>query len=87
MAGRPLGTTDLLLAAKRLELQAKAVQVDVARLAKTPLPAVAVGHAEDGSVEFFIVARVDGDQVLIQSPAIGRPETLRLTELQARWKR
>ena len=42
VAGRPLGTTDLLLAAKRLELHAKAVKVDLARLAKTPLPAVAV---------------------------------------------
>lgn len=90
VAGRPLGTTDLLLAAKRLELQAKAVKVDVARLAKTPLPAIAVGPGEDGSLEFFILARVDtqegGTQVLIQSPAVGRPETLTLTELQARWK-
>jgi subfamily B ATP-binding cassette protein HlyB/CyaB len=86
VAGCSLGTTDLLLAAKRLELQAKAVKVDVARLAKTPLPAVAVGHGEDGSVDFFILARVDGDQVLIQSPAVGRPETLTLAELQARWK-
>lgn len=86
VAGRPLGTADLLLAAKRLELQAKAVKVDVARLAKTPLPAVAVGHGDDGSVDFFILARADGDQVLIQSPAVGRPETLTLTELHARWK-
>ncbi|MFN7444593.1 MAG: type I secretion system permease/ATPase [Curvibacter sp.] len=86
VAGRPLGITDLLLAAKRLELQAKAVQVNVGRLAKTPLPAVAVGKAQDGSSDFFILARVDGDQVLIQSPAVGRPETLTLAELQARWK-
>jgi subfamily B ATP-binding cassette protein HlyB/CyaB len=65
VAGHPFGVTDLLLAAKRLELQAKAVKVDVARLAKTPLPAVAVGQAQDGSVDFFILARVDGNQVLI----------------------
>ena len=86
VAGRPFDTTDVLLAAKRLELQAKAVKTDVARLAKTPLPAVAVGHGDDGSVDFFILARVDGEQVLIQSPAVGRPETLTLAELQARWK-
>lgn len=91
VAGRSLDTTDLLLAAKRLELQAKAVKVDVARLSKTPLPAVAVGHGEDGSLDFFILARVDtredgSTQVLIQSPAVGRPETLTLAELQARWK-
>jgi subfamily B ATP-binding cassette protein HlyB/CyaB len=86
VAGRPFDTADMLLAAKRLELQAKAVKTDVARLAKTPLPAVAVGQGDDGSVDFFILARVDGEQVLIQSPAAGRPETLTLAELQARWK-
>nr|WP_050477789.1 type I secretion system permease/ATPase [Herbaspirillum rhizosphaerae] len=81
-----MNTTDLLLAAKRLELHAKALKVDVTRLAKTPLPAVAVGHCDDGSPDFFIVARANGDRVLIQSPAVGRPETLSLAELQARWK-
>jgi subfamily B ATP-binding cassette protein HlyB/CyaB len=85
VTGPHWSTSDLLLAAKRLALQAKAVRVDVARLAKTPLPAVAVGHAEDGALDFFIVARVDGDQVLIQSPAVGRPETLTLAALQTRW--
>ena len=83
--GRPFGKTDLLLAAKRLGLQAKAVLVNIARLARTPLPAVAVGHDKEGLVEFFIVARVDGDHVLIQSPTVGRPEKLTLAELQARW--
>ncbi|WP_211442384.1 type I secretion system permease/ATPase [Collimonas humicola] len=83
--GGSLGTTDLLLAAKRLGLQAKAVKVDVGRLAKTPLPAVVVGNGDDGSIDFFILARVDGDQVLIQSPSVGRPETLNLIELQVRW--
>jgi subfamily B ATP-binding cassette protein HlyB/CyaB len=85
VTGSQWGTSDLLLAAKRLALQAKAVRVDLARLAKTPLPAVAVGHGQDGSLDFFIVARVDGDQVLIQSPAVGRPETLTLAALQTRW--
>jgi ATP-binding cassette, subfamily B, bacterial HlyB/CyaB len=84
-AGRALGTADLLLAAKRLGLVAKAVRVDVARLAKTPLPAVAARRSADGAVDFFIVARVDGDQVLIQSPLLGRPETLTLAALQSRW--
>lgn len=83
--GRPFGKTDLLLAAKRLGLQAKAVLVNIARLARTPLPAVAVGHDKEGLVEFFIVARVDGDHVLIQSPSVGRPEKLTLAELQVRW--
>lgn len=82
---RPLGTTELLLAARHLGLRAKAVEVDATRLDKTPLPAVALGRSADGSTDFFILARVDGNRYLIQSPAVGRPETLALTELQTRW--
>ena len=84
-AGQRLGSTELLLAAKRLGLQAKAVRIDAARLDKTPLPAIAVGRTQEGAAEFFILARVEGDQVLIQSPALGRPENLSLAELQTRW--
>ena len=80
------GTLDILLAAKRLQLQAKAVKVSPERLAKTPLPALAVGKSIEGKPpDFFILARIDGDQALIQSPAVGRPETLSLADLQARW--
>lgn len=88
-AGGPFATTDILLAAKQLDLQVKVVKVDAARLAKTPLPAIAVGRNAAGQTEFFILARVDynaeGVHVLIQSPAVGRPESLLLSELQARW--
>jgi ATP-binding cassette, subfamily B, bacterial HlyB/CyaB len=87
--GKPMGTTDILLAARRLELKAKAVNVQTARLAKTPLPALAVGRNAQGGTDYFILARVDeggdGVQVLIQSPLSGRPETLSLAELEARW--
>ena len=84
-AGQPFATADLLLAAKRIGLQAKAVTVDAARLAKTPLPAVAQAQSDDGSASFFILARVDGDQALIQSPAIGRPEAVSVADLLSRW--
>jgi ATP-binding cassette, subfamily B, bacterial HlyB/CyaB len=87
--GKPMGTTDILLAARRLELKAKAVKVQTARLAKTPLPALAVGRNAQGGTDYFILARIDeggdGVQVLIQSPLSGRPETLSLAELEARW--
>jgi subfamily B ATP-binding cassette protein HlyB/CyaB len=87
--GKPMGNTDILLAARHLELQAKAVKVQTARLATTPLPALAVGRDAQGNPDYFILARVDdsGDalQVLIQSPVAGRPETLSLAELEARW--
>jgi len=80
------GTLEILLAAKRLKLQAKAVKVSPDRLAKTPLPALAVGKCVDGKpIDFFILACIDGDQVLIQSPTVGRPEKLSLVDLQARW--
>jgi ATP-binding cassette, subfamily B, bacterial HlyB/CyaB len=79
------GVTGLLLAAKSLVLQAKVVQVKVERLGMTPLPAVAMSRDAAGRISFFILAKVEGDQVLIQSPAVGRPEKLSLVELQARW--
>jgi len=84
-AGHEFGVADILLAAKRLELQAKAVKIDAVRLATTPLPAIGVGKDASGCTSFFILARADGDQVLVQNPAVGRPETLNLADLQASW--
>ncbi|AVR95890.1 type I secretion system permease/ATPase [Pseudoduganella armeniaca] len=87
--GGALATSDLLLAAKKLDLKAKAVRTDATRLAKTPLPAIALGRDADGKPEYFILARIDsnehGTQVLIQSPTAGRPQTLTLEQLQQRW--
>jgi subfamily B ATP-binding cassette protein HlyB/CyaB len=80
-----LQTQDILLAAKKLELQAKRVKVDIARLDKTPLPAIAIGRDDQGRTDFFILARVEEDKALIQSPKAGRPEALSIAELQARW--
>ena len=83
--GREFVTTDILLAAKYLELQAKAVKTTVSRLGKTPLPAIAISRNAEGNTGFFILARITGDQALVQDPAAGRPETVSLAELQARW--
>ena len=83
--GQPFQVQDILLASKQLKLQAKRVKVDPARLAKTPLPAVAMGRDEQGRPEFFILARMDEDEVMIQSPKAGRPETVSLADLKARW--
>jgi len=76
---------DILLAAKKLALQAKRVKVDLARLDKTPLPAIAMGRDEQGHAEFFILARVEADKALIQSPKAGRPEAISIADLKARW--
>ncbi|XPG48706.1 type I secretion system permease/ATPase [Variovorax sp. KK3] len=84
-AGSEFGVTDILLAAKRLELKAKAVKIDIARLCKTPLPAIAVGMDAAGKPRFFVLARLDGDRLLVQDPATGRPEAWSLAQLQSRW--
>lgn len=84
--GQNFGTVEILLAAKRLDLRAKAVKIGAGRLVKTPLPAVAVRYGVDAKPgDFCILARIEGEQVLIQSPVAGRPETLSLTEFQAHW--
>jgi subfamily B ATP-binding cassette protein HlyB/CyaB len=83
--GEPLSATDILLAAKRLSLQAKTVKTDISRLSKTPLPAIAIGKDLQGNTQFFILARIEGEQVLIQNPVQGRPETISLIDFQERW--
>ncbi len=84
--GQPLGVPDILLAARKLGLQARRVVAKAERLATTPLPAIAVAEGSaGGGATFFLLARVDGEGVLVHSPRAGRPETLSLDELQARW--
>jgi hypothetical protein len=78
---RRFGVPQILLAAKRLGLKAKQVATDAARLAQTPLPALAI--EKDGS--FVILARVDEQKVLIQDPRVERPQVLSLAEFEARW--
>ncbi|MGY6276995.1 type I secretion system permease/ATPase [Methylomonas sp. MgM2] len=80
--GKHFGHSEILLAGKKLGLSVKAVKVPVGRLSTTPLPALA--RAIDGS--YFILAKVEAEQVLIQSPTTGRPERLSLTELGERWQ-
>jgi subfamily B ATP-binding cassette protein HlyB/CyaB len=80
-AGLPFTTEQILLAAKHLGLNAKRVKVDVARLDRTPLPAMAL----DVDGRFFILARIDGDQLMIQDPNAPRPQVLSMAEFQARW--
>ena len=79
--GKPLDKTALLLAAKQLGLKAKNIKIDRQRLEKTPLPAIAID--QDG--QFFILARAQNDRVLIQSPLVGRPESISLADFLARW--
>ncbi|MBV6411714.1 MAG: Toxin RTX-I translocation ATP-binding protein [Rhodocyclaceae bacterium] len=79
--GKPFGTDQILLAARHLGLKAKKVRTDWIRLERTPLPALALD--QDG--RFFILARLDGDQVLIQDPRFERPQVLSQADFAARW--
>jgi subfamily B ATP-binding cassette protein HlyB/CyaB len=80
-SGKSFGSFEVLLAAKKLGLQAKQVRTRLSRLSHTPLPAVAMGA--DG--EFFVIARADEARVLIHDPRTGRPEILPLEVFEARW--
>jgi subfamily B ATP-binding cassette protein HlyB/CyaB len=80
-SSKPFGAFEVLLAAKKLGLQAKQVRTRLSRLGHTPLPAVAMGV--DG--EFFVIARADEARVLIHDPRTGRPEILPLEVFEARW--
>jgi ATP-binding cassette, subfamily B, bacterial HlyB/CyaB len=79
--GKPFSKTEILLASKKLGLQSKVVTASIARLDRTPLPAMAI----DTDHGFFILARVDGDKALIFNPAEGRPEAISLADLPTRW--
>ncbi|WP_184037557.1 type I secretion system permease/ATPase [Chitinivorax tropicus] len=79
--GEAFNETQLLLATKSLGLKARVIHTSPQRLVTTPLPALAL--AEDG--RHFIIAKLDGDQVLVQDPTVGRPEIWSKQELTARW--
>lgn len=81
VGGALFGTDEILHGARKLGLKAKLVRTTWERLTHTPLPAIA--QSEDG--RFFVLARAENDQVLIQDPLVGRPETLSSEALNARW--
>lgn len=75
----------ILLAAKHNGLKVKAVSTSTRRLEKTPLPALAEASSNSNGSRYFIIAKIEGDQVLVQDPVVGRPEKLTLSDLQTRW--
>ena len=75
------GTSEILRCAKQFRLKARATSSDWARLAQTPLPALAECH--DGS--FIILGKVVDDKAIIQDPKAGRPQLVGREEFAARW--
>ena len=77
---RRFATTDLLLAAKSLDLKARLVRIPPERLSQTPLPALFL----DSGGRHFIVVRAQQSQVLLQEGDATPARTVSLQELQAR---
>ncbi|GAB6852804.1 cyclolysin T1SS permease/ATPase CyaB [Paraburkholderia kururiensis] len=79
-------TATILLAARSLDLHARAIQQDGTRLGKAPLPAVA---CERGSGRYFIVAqyreRPDGTALLLIQRSGESPTVVTLDDLLAVW--
>lgn len=71
----------ILLAAKKLGLKARQVNSSIERLPMVPLPAMALDI--DGN--YFVIAQVDGERVLIHDPRAERPQVVSQQELLARW--
>jgi len=71
----------MVCAARTLGLKAKCVQTVPARLQHVPLPAI--GRDKQGG--FFIIAKLDHGNVLVQDPANGTPQVLSLQALGERW--
>jgi subfamily B ATP-binding cassette protein HlyB/CyaB len=80
-SGMPLKTDDIIRAARKLGLKARAVKSNWDRLRKTSLPAI--GRRQDGS--YIIIGQIAEDKILIQDPAINRPLTLERDEFEEFW--
>jgi len=78
---QPFGVDEIRHAGKKIGLSVKEHKSSLERLSFVALPAVAI----DQNGQFFILARVDEAQVLIQSPGAPRPEVLSREEFAARW--
>lgn len=76
-----LSEGELLRAAKQAGLKAKAIDTTVQRLDKVPLPAI----AEDANGGYFLLAKADGEKILIHDPLFQRPQVLDHQALAARW--
>lgn len=80
-SGQALNLQELLLAARKSDLKAKVIHTTVARLEHTPLPAIAI----DQNGQFFILAKFDHEQALIQDPHSMRPDVISIETLTQRW--
>jgi len=76
-----LGLPEMLRCAKGFGLKVRSVTTKWARLANTPLPAIAV--LRDGG--FLILGKVGDDKIIVQAPNSPRPTMMTRAELEAAW--
>src|SRR4029079_1090329 len=76
-----IGAPEMLRCARDLGLKARAYRTDWSRLARTPLPAIAI--LRDGG--FLVVAKAAEDKGLVQSPLTPPPALATRDELLAVW--
>jgi subfamily B ATP-binding cassette protein HlyB/CyaB len=77
----PLGETDLIRAALKFPVKAKAVSSRMNRLPKLPLPAV----ARLASGDYVVIGKVTEDKILIQGAGDPAPRLLTHAEFGALW--
>ena len=76
-----IGTAEMVRCAREFGLRARELKTNWARLATTPLPAIAV--LKDGG--FLLLGKVGGDKIVVQSTKTPRPELMTKDELEAVW--
>jgi ATP-binding cassette, subfamily B, bacterial HlyB/CyaB len=76
-----IGTAEMVRCAREFGLKARELKTNWARLAKTPLPAIAV--LKDG--DFLLLGKVGDDKVVVQSTRTPRPELMTRSDLEAVW--
>jgi ATP-binding cassette, subfamily B, bacterial HlyB/CyaB len=81
LGGIPVGISEMLRVAKDLGLKARQHATNWSRLAKTPLPAIAV--LRDGG--FLVLGKVGETEALVQHPLSPRPALMQRAELEAIW--
>ena len=72
---------DIIRAAKQLGVKARRKTFSFSKLERAPLPAIGCAHNGD----FFILAKVSVDQVLVQSPREEAPNVYDAADFEALW--
>jgi len=82
-----LGLDQLVMAARHVGLKAKPMRTTLDRLAHLSLPALVVlrDSAASEATRVVVLARIDGERVLLQDPAQGRPVIEPLDTFTQQW--